>query len=107
MPIVDEDAIQDAIHAWNRREYPSIRQTAAAYRVDRKTLGRRLKGGNTRQQGKETQRLLSSAQEDLLIRWIVDLDVAGAAPNFSQVREFAGLISASSGGPPTVGENWI
>jgi hypothetical protein len=107
MPVVDEEAIQDAIKAYNRDEYPSIRQTAAAYGVDRKTLTRRLRGGNTRQQGKETQRLLSSAQEDLLVRWIIDLDVAGAAPNFSQIREFAGLISASSGGPTTIGENWI
>jgi hypothetical protein len=107
MPIVDEEAIQAAITAYNLDKYPSLRQTAEAYRVDRQTLKNRLEEGFTRQQGKENQRLLSSVQEDLLIRWITDLDVAGAAPNFSQVREFAGLISASSGGPATVSENWI
>jgi hypothetical protein len=107
MPVVDEKKLKAAIDAYNRKEYPSLRQTAEAYRVGRQTLQNRLRGGLTRQQGKENQRLLSSAQEDLLIRWITDLDVAGSAPNFSQVREFAGLISASSGGPPSVGDKWI
>jgi hypothetical protein len=107
MPVVDERKVQAAIDAFQRHEYRSIRAAAVAHGADRTTVGRRLRGGNTRSQGKENQRRLSPAQEDLLIRWIIDLDVAGSAPNFSQIREFAGLISASSGGPPSVGHCWI
>jgi len=102
-----EQAIQDALDAYDRREYPSIRATADAYHVSNATLARRIKGGRSRQQAREEQQLLSPDQERLLVRWILDLEVAGAPPTFAQVREFAGLISTASGGPSTIGVNWI
>lgn len=106
MTSTTEQALQDAQDAYSRNEYPSIRAAATAYGVDRMTLGRRLKGGNTRQQARASQQALSPVQEDLLIKWIIDLDIAGAPPSFAQVREFAGLVSNASGGPSTIGKNW-
>ena len=102
-----EQKIQDAVDAYSRGEYPSLRTLSAAYGVDRKTLTRRIRGGVTRQEAREEQQLLSSTQEDLLCRWIIDLDLAGAPPSFAQVREFAGLISKASDGPSLIGQNWI
>jgi hypothetical protein len=107
MTTVTEESIQDALLAYTGGEYPSIRAAATAYGVDRMTLARRLKGGNTRREARVSQQILSPIQEDLLIKWITDLDIAGAPPSFAQVREFAGMISNASGGPPTIGKNWI
>ena len=102
-----EQALQDALDAYDRREYPSIRAAAKAFNVNHGTLARRINGGLSRQQAHEAEQLLSPDQERLLVRWILDLEVAGAPPTFAQVREFAGLVSQASGGPPSVGVNWI
>ena len=107
MTTATEQSIQDALLAYSSGEYPSIRAAATAYGVDRMTLARRLKGGNTRREARVSQQTLSPIQEDLLIKWITDLDIAGAPPSFAQVREFAGMVSNASGGPPTIGKNWI
>lgn len=106
MTTQSEQALQDAIRAWQRKDYPSIRATARAYNVSRVTLGRRVNGGNTRQQARESQQTLSRIQEDLLIQWILSMESAGAPPTFAQVREFAGHISQASGGLSTIGINW-
>ena len=102
-----EQKIQEALDAFERGEFPSLRKVSTAYQIDRKTLTRRLRGGITRQEAREGQQLLSSTQENLLARWIIDLDLAGAPPSFAQVREFAGLISQASGGTSSIGVNWI
>lgn len=107
MPSETEQALQIALDAYRRGEYTSIRACATSHGVDKSTLSRRLKGGITRQQAREEQQTLSPIQEDLLKRWILDLDLAGAPPSFAQVREFAGLISQASGGHSSVGVNWI
>ena len=88
-----EKAIKDALDALDRREHPSLRAAADAYDVSKSTLARRAKGGRSRQEAREEQQLLSPDQEGLLIRWILDLEAAGAPPTFPQVREFAGLVS--------------
>ena len=43
-----EQRLQQAISDFETQKYPSIRAAAAANDVDRKTLGRRLRGGLSR-----------------------------------------------------------
>jgi hypothetical protein len=43
----------------------------------------------------------------MLVRWILDLECAGNAPNHALVREMASLISRVSGGPQSLGQNWV
>lgn len=107
MPSQSEQALQNALQAYIRQEYPSIRAAARAYNVSFATLARRVKGGNTRQQARQTQQTLSPTQESLLIQWIISIEAAGTPPTFAQVREFAGCISVASGGPSKIGNHWI
>jgi hypothetical protein len=52
---------------------------------------------------------LSVLQEETLVGWIVSLDIRGAAPRPSQVREMAYLIlkEQSPTPPPPIGKNWV
>ena len=55
MTFETEQRLQDALLAYSSSEYPSIRAAADAYSVCRMTLGRRLKGGNTRREARKEQ----------------------------------------------------
>src|SRR6266852_2909197 len=101
-----EVRLQQAIDDYQTRRYPSIRAAAAANDVDRKTLGRRLKGGISVAQSREPQQLLSNQQEEMLKRWIIDLEAQGHPPTFSAVRELAVVVSKATGGPESIGQNW-
>ena len=106
IPAVEEQ-LNEAIESLNTRKYTSIRAAAKAYGVDRITLTRRLHGGRSVQESHKPRLLLSTEQERLLTRWILDLDNAGHPPNHTQIREFIALISGISGGPTAVGINWV
>ena len=41
------------------------------------------------------------------MQWILDLEAGGFAPSHAQVREMAALVSKDSGGPDSVGINWV
>ena len=69
-----ETRILQAISDYQTRRYTSIRAAAAANDVNRMTLARRLQGGNLRVIAREPQQLLSNQQEQMLVRWILDLE---------------------------------
>jgi hypothetical protein len=99
--------LQQAIADTQTFSGASLRSIAASNDVDYTTLSRRLKGQLPRKTAHQRQQLLSSEQEDLLKRWIIDLEQQGHAPSFNTVRELAAIVSAASGGPNKVGKNWI
>jgi Tc5 transposase DNA-binding domain/helix-turn-helix, Psq domain len=105
------DFIDEAVKAANKDlsegTLPSIRAAAAVYSIPRTTLDRRLNDGLTRRESHSFQQLLSIEQEKRLVQWILDLEKQGHAPTHKQVREMALQISIHSGGPQTIGHNWV
>lgn len=107
MASLRELRLQQAIADAQTFSGASLRSIAASNDVDYSTLSRRLKGQLPQSTAHQHQQLLSSEQENLLKRWILDLELQGHAPSFNTVRELAGIVSEASGGPNKVGKNWI
>jgi hypothetical protein len=102
-----ETRMLQAISDYQNRRYTSIRAAAAANDVDRKSLGRRLQGGISRAIAREPQQLLSNQQEQMLVRWILDLEVQGHPPSFTQVRDLVVIIRGIPTEHSSIGQNWI
>ena len=103
-----ETNIQSAIYNLHIGRISSIRAAAAAYNIPRNTLYRRYTSQSlTRQNAHEIQQLLSSKQEEELVRWIYTLEKAGNAPNHAQLKEMVVRISSHTGGLERVGINWV
>jgi Tc5 transposase DNA-binding domain/helix-turn-helix, Psq domain len=107
MPAINEEAMQAAIDALWSGEANSIRAAATLFGVNRATIARRINGRPTRPQARQSQYLLSEAQEGDLVKWILEMEAIGHAISHAQIREMAGLFSAYSGGPPSVGSKWV
>jgi transposase-like protein len=84
----------------------SIRAVARKWGVAPSTLSDRVNGGIGRQQGHEIQQTLSCAQEEILIKWIIEQERLRHAPTHQRIREFAAQIAYHSGGNASVGVNW-
>ena len=100
-----EQTIQLALEDLQSHRFSSIRAAARVYNLSHRTLTRRAHGGLSKREARVEQQLLSNTQENMLIRWILDLEQAGNAPNHAQVREMASLISKISGGPNSIRVN--
>jgi hypothetical protein len=100
-----EQALADAVRSLSTNQFTSIRAAAKYYAVDRTTLTRRLRGGLSHVEAAQPSLLLSTEQERLLVRWILDLERAGHPPNYTQIREFTELICQASGTSIHVGIN--
>lgn len=87
-----EARMLQAISDYQTRRYTSIRAAAAANDVNHMTLGRRLRGGNSRAIAREPQQLLSNQQKQILVRWILDLEMQGHPPSFTQLRDLVVII---------------
>lgn len=85
----------------------SFRAVAKLYDVDRTTLSRHARDGRNRQEGQSDKQLLSPKQEEMLIRWLLQLEEDGHARTPATIREIAGQISQQSGGPSKVGKHWL
>lgn len=102
-----EDRIQSAIADLAGHRFSSVRKAAAFHDVPRSTLQDRLDGKPTRRVARVSQQILSSHQEEMLVRWCLDLETVGQAPNHAQIREMASLILRINGVSHTLGKNWI
>jgi helix-turn-helix, Psq domain len=103
MASFQEQKIQQALEDLRTQKFPSVRAAAKAHGVNHVTLNRRSKGGISKQEARLAQQLLSQHQEGLLVQWILHSETGG----YAQVREMAVLISTVSGGPDTLGNNWV
>jgi len=72
-----ESIIQEAITAYRAKRYSSIRATAYAFAIPRSTLQHRMAGRASYQYSRESQQILSSAEERTLIKWITHLTHTG------------------------------
>jgi hypothetical protein len=87
--------------------FPSVRAAAAAYGVGHAQLGRRRRGQKNRVESHADQQKLSPTQENLLVQWILEAELAGHAFSHGQIREMASIINKSSGGDGHIGKNWV
>lgn len=103
----NEQDITEALSACERGDFDTLKEAALAYDVPYSTLTARARGRSTRGQAHVHQQLLTLEQEELLVEWIIDLDMYGSAPNHSQVRLMAGVICGNAGLIGEVGHHWL
>ncbi|RMD42234.1 hypothetical protein DV735_g2882, partial [Chaetothyriales sp. CBS 134920] len=102
-----EATIQLALQDIRTGRFSSTRKAAAFYSLPRSTLQDRINGRPSRQVARATQQTLSPRQEETLAKWCLDLDAMAHPPNHAQIRELASLLLRISGGPDTLGKNWV
>ena len=80
--MVNEEAILEAISDLRCQEKPNYAQAAKKYNVDRTTLMRRFKGQTTSNHEAHSihQKLLTDAQEEVVLQHISDLSDRGMPP---------------------------
>lgn len=66
MPTYDEEDLQAAIAAYNRRDYASVSRTSRAFGVPQTTLQRRLQNQNSIIRGNTKQQILTPIEEATL-----------------------------------------
>ena len=113
-----ENRIQNAIFAYNFRQYISIRGAADAFNVSFITLRDRLTGAISWVQAHAMQQILSNAEEMIFARWITRLTITGY-PAFPKLvlemaeeicRECVFLafqVTSASLGFRLIGYNWF
>ena len=108
MSSIRESHIQHAIQDLTVGRFESIRAAAKAYDLVESTLRRRYqKKSMSYSEARETSRLLSPWQEELLVHWINNLEACEHSVNYPQLREFVTLLVTSSGSNQKCGHNWI
>jgi hypothetical protein len=89
-----EARLQEAILAYQRQQFPSVRATAKHFEVSHRTLGRRLAGGSSVRMARENKQILSVAEEKTLVRWITRYSIAGSHVSPALLIEIAELVRA-------------
>jgi hypothetical protein len=69
--------------------YKSAYEAAKVLGLPRNTITRRVNGGLTRSQARQKQQILSSAQENVLLKWIKELTISGYSPGHRLLKEIA------------------
>jgi hypothetical protein len=104
-----ESQIFLAIEATRTVNPMSIRAAAKAYNVPEPTLRGRINGRTQLAMRKPNNMVLSSIEEETLVRYIIDTDARGFAPRILDVEDMANLIVAArtiTGPPRRVGTRW-
>ncbi|KAJ3542019.1 hypothetical protein NM208_g4316 [Fusarium decemcellulare] len=83
----------------------SIRRAADIYKVNRMTLRRRQNGIESRRDSIPKSRRLSDLEEQIIVQFILDLDLRGFPPRQRYVEEMANRLLADRDAPP-VGKRW-
>ena len=104
-----EGRILVAIQAIENQEKLSIREAARIYDIPFSTLQARLAGRKNRVELRANSFKLTEIEENSLKKWVISMDIRGAAPRPSMVQEMANLLLETRGTTPiqTVGVNWV
>ena len=92
--------------------YLTVCQAVEALNVSEATLRRHLKGGRTRQQGREDIQLLTRQEEKALANWVSGATAAGNPVDRRYIMEMAqGMRESRTPFPegflPAIGKDWI
>lgn len=94
-----------AIEAIQSSQKISLRTAAKLYNVPRSTLSDRMNGHSTIRERRPANHKLTETEEEVIVRYILDLDARGFAPRMAGVEDMANLILTSRGGR-RVGQLW-
>lgn len=78
----------------------SIREITARFRVPKTTLLRRLNGQLSRVEAHPSGHILTEDKENSLVKWILDMDMHGAAPRPTTVQEMINILLSERGSSP-------
>jgi hypothetical protein len=104
MPSNEAD-IQLAISAIHTSQILAVSRAASAYNVVESTLRNRRAGKPARRDCKPNSKKLTQLEEEVIVRYILDLDTRGFAPTYAAVRDMADKLLAARGGGH-VGVHW-
>ncbi|KAM0709946.1 hypothetical protein Q7P35_002308 [Cladosporium inversicolor] len=114
MPTYSEDTLITALTAYRNSEYSSIRKCAYAFNVPASTLSGRLSTRTSYSKSHESQKILSTTEEQTLLKAITRLSESGYLITLSLTRELAEEIRLScfrlSSTPtsyPPISKRWI
>jgi hypothetical protein len=114
MPTCSEDVLIDALAAYRNSEYTSIRKCAYAFNIPYSTLALRLTTRTSRSKSHESQQILSTAEEETLLKAIIRLSKSGCPITLPLTRDLAEEIRLSrfrlSSTPtsyPPISKRWI
>jgi hypothetical protein len=100
-----ETNIYLAILALNVNQIRTERRAAGTFEVSRTTLRRRRAGKPTRRDCQPNSKKLTQSEEQVIVRYILDLDTRGCAPKYAAVRDMADKLLAARGASQ-VGVHW-
>ena len=100
-----ETRIQLAIQAIQQGQVRSGCSAAKIYNIPKRTLQRRMANIPSRNEARVNSMNLTKEEEDVLVKYIIDLDDRGFAPRTQGVEDMANEILAARGASP-VGKQW-
>lgn len=95
MPTYSEEDLTLALLAFRNGKYTSIRTCAYAFNIPNSTLASRLSTRTSRSKSHESQKILSTAEEEVLIKWITRLSKGGYPITLPLTRDLAEEIRLS------------
>jgi hypothetical protein len=95
MPTYSEGVLIDALAAYRNSEYTSIRKCAYAFNIPYSTLALRLTTRTSRSKSHESQQILSTAEEETLLKAITRLSKSGYPITLLLTRDLAEEIRLS------------
>ena len=114
MPAYSEEDLTIALAAYRNGEYSSIRKCAYAFDIPPTTLTDRLSTRTSRSKSHELQKILSTAEEETLLKAITRLSKSGYPITLSLTRELAEEIrlfrfrlSSTPTSYPPISVRWI
>ncbi|KAM3066847.1 hypothetical protein ACMFMG_012173 [Clarireedia jacksonii] len=101
-----ETRINLAIQAIEARDKLSCRRAAKMYNVSYSTLNRRLAGKPSYTDDNTRHRRLTLSEEDIIVQYVLDLDVRGFPLTLAAVADMANHILTTRG-EKKVGKHWV
>jgi hypothetical protein len=114
MPTYSEEDLRTAVTAYRNSEYTSIQKCAYAFNIPASTLSNRLSTRISRSKSHELQQILSTAEEETLLKAVTRLEKSGYPITLPLTRGLAEEIRLSrfclSSTPtsyPPLGKRWL
>ena len=93
--VSNEADVQLAISSIKSHQIQSNRRAAAVYNVSERTIRRRRAGKLARRDCQPNSKKLTQLEEEVIIKYILDLDLRGFAPTYAAVRDIANKLLAA------------